>query len=133
MTCPLADTIFDELTADLDENSEGRVVKDTVENVIEQMSTEVFDKKIIGVKQKSRDGLERVRLDQDFAENEAREEALSALIDIAKEIDDQGYVLLEDFRSEHLIPWLEAMEWWLSEEYPDCACTHGAQAALAHL
>lgn len=133
MKCPFAGNIFDELIVDLDENSEGAVVKDVVENVIEQMTTEVFDKKITGVKQRSRDRLERLRLRTDFSACAEREEALIATIDIAKEIDDQGYVFLEEFRAEYLIPWLEVMEVWLCTEYQECPCTSAAYDALQRL
>lgn len=133
MSCPLAANIFDELTSNLDEESGGAIVKDTVENVIEQMTTVVFEEKVTGVKQRSRDRLERLRLNSDFTNLEPREEALTATIDIAKEVDDQGYVYLEDFWSEYVVPWLEVMEIWLSIEFPQCACTAGASEALERL
>lgn len=123
--CPLAPDVFKPL---LEAAEEARyldalplsVVRDTVELVIEQLSASVGER-LLGIKRTTRRRLETLALHGGY--EMSFRDVLSSTIDLAKEVDDQGYVTLEGFNDEFLIPWLQTLEEWLyDEEDLDCEC-----------
>lgn len=123
--CPLAPDVFKSLVEageeveDIDDVSI-KIVHETVELVVEQLS-ESLGERLLGIKRRTRRRLETLALRGDF--DESFRDVLSSTIDLAKEIDDQSYVALEGFNDEFLIPWLQALEYWLlAQDDLDCEC-----------
>lgn len=122
--CPLAPDVFKSLVkageeAEYIDEVSIEIVHETVELVVEQLS-ESLGERLLGIKRRTRRRLEALVLRGGF--DESFRDVLSSTIDLAKEVDDQGYVALEGFNDEFLIPWLQTLEYWLLEDDLDCEC-----------
>lgn len=120
---PIADTIFEKLLESFDaanrrqkkQKKHDGVLSETVELFVEQFSQNVIGYKILGIGRGTRERLEQYLREATPADGVA--DVVSATADLCKELSAQSYVPLSGLLTEFVIPWLESIRDWLTDQH----------------